>query len=276
MITDCPACHRQFRIYAQQLAAARGLVQCGYCGEHFNALDRLHDLPFRPSHGQSSIETESGEDNDPQFEIPESELIQGLRKDTDNHAADDEVTTDSEIQPVADIDEAGELLEETVSRRGGAGWWVIGFLLLLVAMSAQLAWFNRDIILSEYPRFLPIARKICERLHCEVIREQDVSSVVLVNRDVRDHPRFNNMLLINATIENRSTHIQPYPLIQLILYDTNGVITGYRQFNAAEYLDESVQIEDGIRPAVPVHIVMELSGSTETAVSFEFRFLQGK
>lgn len=279
MITDCPACHRQFRIYARQLTAAQGLVQCGYCGQHFNALDRLHDLPIRQSHVQSSVESESDEDNAPQFEIPASDSIKEQLKDADYEPPGDEVTTHSEIQPVPDIDEPGELLEETdpvAASRAGIAGWAIGFFLLLAAISAQLVWFNRDTILSEYPQFLPVSRKICEHLHCELIREQDISSVVLVNRDVRDHPRFNNMLLINATIENKSTHIQPYPLIQLILYDTDGIITGYRQFNPAEYLDEAVQTEDGMMPAVPVHIIMELTGSTETAVSFEFRFLQGK
>ena len=96
----------------------------------------------------------------------------------------------------------------------------------------------------------------------------------MVNRDVRDHPRYSDALLVNATISNRSAEVQPFPVVQLSLFDTAGRIIGARRFTPEEYLDESIDMERGMLPDKPVHIVLEVTGPTEGAVSFEFRFLR--
>jgi hypothetical protein len=46
-----------------------------------------------------------------------------------------------------------------------------------------------------------------------------------------------------------------------------------RQFTPEEYLDNSIIIKEGMSPKQPVHFVLEVTGPTEGAVSFEFRFL---
>ena len=87
------------------------------------------------------------------------------------------------------------------------------------------------------------------------------------------HPQYDDTLLVNATISNRSGRVQPYPRIQLALFDTNGRVIASRKFKPEEYLDNSINIEDGMPVEQPVHFVLELTGPTRTAVSFEFRFL---
>ncbi|NNE38838.1 MAG: hypothetical protein HKN08_11080, partial [Gammaproteobacteria bacterium] len=44
-------------------------------------------------------------------------------------------------------------------------------------------------------------------------------------------------------------------------------------FKPNEYLDETINIEDGMPVNIPVHIILELTGSTSAAVSFEFNFI---
>lgn len=41
MFTRCPQCNTVFRIYAEQLAQARGQVRCGICNHSFNSLESL-------------------------------------------------------------------------------------------------------------------------------------------------------------------------------------------------------------------------------------------
>jgi len=48
---------------------------------------------------------------------------------------------------------------------------------------------------------------------------------------------------------------------------------GYREFTMAEYLDRSIDVKKGMAPGQPVHFVLEVTGPTPDAVSFEFRFL---
>jgi len=324
MYTDCPSCQRQFRLRAYQLSAAGGLVQCGYCGERFNALERLHDKPL-PRHRNPVpvINDEAAGEETPQFDIPGIEqqgresVGQPAPADFDSEAETEPVdvgdayaaaTEESRPPPPAgpepaqaerevEADEAEEtekagtreyvdseattelpppLQAEEAPRRSRLSrfLWVLVLFLLLLAAAVQIAWFNRDTLLSRYPQFMPWARQVCEYFQCEVIRHRDVSAIKLLNRDVRDHPRYEDALLVNATIANESDVIQPFPVVQLVLFDTGGEVIGQRKFRPAEYLDDSIDIDGGMPPGQPVHIVLEVTGPTEGAVSFEFRFIE--
>jgi hypothetical protein len=188
----------------------------------------------------------------------------------------DKVLNENTYQQIEATDEliAGLLANEPVRKSGVATvLWSFGVILLMTIMVLQFAWFNRDVILARYPQYLPVAKQLCERFECELIRDHGVSSIVVLNRDVRDHPGFYNVLLVNVTIENQSTQVLPYPVILLSLFDTNGRISGYRQISPQEYLGENTIVEAGMRPSEPTHLVLEVTGSTDTAVSFEIGFL---
>jgi hypothetical protein len=195
--------------------------------------------------------------------------ISAISDDFDNEfgVMGEYLNSDEEIPP--------ELLEDedynTPVR--GRNLWISGVILLIVLITSQIIWFNRDKILLHYPGFRPYFSSFCEKFGCELIRARDISNIVLLNRDVRDHPRFSDSLLVNATVENQSGRLQPYPQIRLTLFDTDGTITGYRTFKPDEYLDQSVNVQAGMPAGMPVHIVLEVAGAREAAVSFEFDFL---
>jgi hypothetical protein len=291
-------------------------VQCGYCGEQFNALERLHDKPLpRPRVSVPVIDEEAGDQELPSFDLPEEQDRIGQA------GSDLEIEEEEEIEPPdADQDEQDygikielpvsqeesvsaveeEVIEEEAdngkafevrrppvglppqlqqeeappAKRHSRTLWGLAIFLLLLAGAGQAAWFNRDALLSRYPQLLPWARQVCEYFQCELIRFRDVSAIKLLNRDVRDHPRYDNALLVNATIVNQAGLIQPFPVVQLALFDTDGKLIGERKFQPAEYLDKSMDIGGGMLPGKPVHIVLEVTGPTQGAVSFEFRFLE--
>lgn len=272
MFTICPSCSRQFRITARQLSAVKGLVQCGFCGKQFNALERLHDQPQPILKAPVSVELDGQQE--PRFDLgdqADDTQVSPLKTRVPNHVLRE--NTAQQIEPADEL--INTLLDDDTVRKSGMArvLWSFGVLLLILIMVLQFAWFNRDEILSRYPQYLPVAKQLCERLRCEVIRDQAVASIVVLNRDVRDHPGFYNVLLVNVTIENQSTQVVPYPVILLSLYDTNGRKSGYRQFSPREYLGENTIVEHGMRPSEPTHLVLEVTGSTETAVGFEIGFL---
>ncbi|MEX2352665.1 MAG: zinc-ribbon and DUF3426 domain-containing protein [Gammaproteobacteria bacterium] len=268
MITVCPSCHRQFRIYARQLSAANGLVQCGFCGEQFNALHRLHDQPLAEAVSEA-VAPEQGTDvgqEEPQFQIPdtpdsageaEGEVSSGWNGD-DHDLVEEILDAEPEPRPRSRI---------------ALAMWITGTLLLLLITTLQVAWFNRDTLLARYPQYLPVARQLCDYLHCELTRVENSSAIVVINRDVRDHPRYQNVLLVNVTIENRSEQTVAYPDILLTLFDTDGRVIGYRQFAPDDYLDGIAAVDAGMRSSQPVHLVLEVAGSADEAVGFEFDFL---
>lgn len=256
MFTSCPGCHRQYRIRAGQLTAARGTVRCGYCGRQFNAIERLSDkpLPIRKP-------------------VPEKDIRHTEAKPVSAPAvteATDELNLDELQFDIPEILREEEAMP--ISNRSRV-IWTIGIIVLLAVAAIQIAWFNRDELLEQYPQFRPWAEKVCEKLQCELIRVYKTSEIKLLNRDVRLHPNYSDTLLVNATMANNSAKTQPFPRIQLSLFDTNGKMIASRQFVPEEYLDNSITLNKGMFPNQPVHFVLEVTGPTDGAVSFEFRFL---
>lgn len=261
MITVCTSCKRRFRIYAKQLSAAGGRVQCGFCGTQFNALEQLYDDQSLP-----------GQSEDPSIETP---------FDARTHPVDDKPMSvpvqapgPHVPEPPADYLAEDLLLPEPQPR---SSWlavtlWSSGVLLLLLSLAVQLAWFNRDRLLARYPQYVPQVKQLCVRYGCDLVRERNPDAIVLVNRDVRDHPRYSDILLVNITIENRSAGTQPYPGIQLTLFDSNGAVTGFRRLQPAEYLEPGTDIEGGMRARLPLHLVLEIAETTRKPVGFEFDF----
>jgi predicted Zn finger-like uncharacterized protein len=392
MFTVCPKCTKQFRLYAEHIAAASGQVRCGFCNAQFNALDHLHDeplssesinkiIPSEPELGQELviepasdipkhavpdvIKSENNllstfdEDNleeppeaepEPEFDIPdydEPELLtppdNGLLNTIDEGnseeilAVDDQsivseseqheesqseqdliisnTTVSSEIEldtaiheigidaaaeadkvqikdevykedtpdPIEfevrethyDFPDADEILSEEPKKRRWIPtlFWTSACFVGLIAITLQLAWFNRDLVSMKYPQVTPYIKQICNELDCRILRHRDTQAIKLVNRDVRLHPNYQDTLLVNATMNNELSVHQPYPRVQLTLFDTSGALLGHRKFIPSDYLDESIDLDEGMPINIPVHFVLEVSGPTAGAVSFEFRFL---
>lgn len=266
MITICPSCNRQFRIYARQLSAASGQVQCGFCGAQFNALERLHDQPLQTQTG--------GQTDGPGFDVPESAVAGNPGSTAGGPVTRATVPDNPSI--LQDPDLARDLLlpapRQASRSRIATVLWSLGVVGLLLAATVQLAWFNRDLLLARYPEYVPQVKQLCERYHCELVRDRNLDAIVLVNRDVRNHPRYNDLLLVNITIENRSDKPQPYPGIQFMLFDSNGSMTGFRRLQPAEYLEPGARIDAGMQPRLPLHLVLEVAETSETPVGFEFGF----
>jgi len=290
MFTSCPSCQKQFRVQASQLSIADGQVKCGVCGHEFSALSRLSDVPLTLDQMNYEFDYEPEENQEAEAEPeeePEFEIFEQIKSEA---VHEKEVVSEESRTEEASSDEAGlqsefpdeilgeipdELREKSPAKRSllATMCWGFGALLLLIIVVAQLAWFNRDELLLRYPQLDPVARKICDRLQCEILRYKDISSIKLLNRDVRNHPLYEGSLLVNATMANKSETIQPFPLIQLALFNPDGEVIAYREFKPDEYLDDSINISAGMMPESPIHFVLEVGGPTEGAVSFEFHFL---
>ena len=310
MFTSCPSCQKQFRVQASQLSIADGQVKCGVCGHEFSALSRLSDVPLTLDQMNYEFDHEPEENPEAEAELgeePEFEIFEQARTEQDVSEEAHEKEDDSEVVDDEEAPPEEAKLEEVSSEEAGSGeagllsefpdeilgeipdelrekppakrsllatmCWGAGAVLLLIMITAQLAWFNRDELLLRYPQLDPVARKICDRLQCEILRYKDISSIKLLNRDVRNHPLYEGSLLVNATMANKSETIQPFPLIQLALFNPDGEVIAYREFKPDEYLDDSINIPAGMMPESPIHFVLEVGGPTEGAVSFEFHFL---
>ena len=379
MFTVCPKCTKQFRLYAEHIAAASGQVRCGFCNALFNALNHLHDEPlsnenlskivqaepkleqelviepvsniskhdesefdesendFLKSSGENHSEQPSKIDtkfdisnyDDPekssppdnrllntvddqviiseleQHEEPQSaqDLIISNNKDNNQLELDTAIheigidtttevnkiqikdgvykentlnLTESEARETRyDFPDADEIFSEESTQRCWAPtlFWTSACFVGVIAISLQLAWFNRDLVSMKYPQITPYIKQVCNELDCKVLRHRDTQAIKLVNRDVRLHPDYQGTLLVNATMNNELSVRQPYPRVQLTLFDTSGALLGHREFIPSDYLDESIDLDEGMPANILIHFVLEVSGSIAGAVSFDFSFL---
>ena len=260
MFTDCPSCESQFRVRAAQLGAADGWVRCGNCGETFYALERLSDTPLKRLPTLRQADEAAAELPAVSIE-PEQEIAGTETTDTDESRE-----TLPDLPPV--------LAGDTEKKTGSPArliWGSLVFVLSLIAV-AQLAWFNRDGLMRAYPALVPWVEQVCESIQCDPIRFRDITAIELLNRQVTQHPRFRNALLASATMVNNAEFIQPFPDIVLLIFSTDGQVISRGRFKPEEYLGPGVNSSGGMPPGVPVHLGLELSGTSQEAVSFRFRF----
>ncbi|MCG3201910.1 MAG: hypothetical protein NFCOHLIN_01782 [Gammaproteobacteria bacterium] len=173
-----------------------------------------------------------------------------------------------------DVEALRSYLRESDEReRAGSPWWGIAAALLLIAMLGQAAWYQRGWILDHVPGLRTHWQAWCEGKACALPPRRDVAMLHVVSRDVRDHPQYLDALLVNATIVNDAGFTQPFPVVELTLFDEAGAALGVRRFQPREYLDASVNVAAGMKPRQSIYVVLEIAGTSAEAVSFEFKFL---
>ena len=146
----------------------------------------------------------------------------------------------------------------------------IVFLVLLLA--GQGVFFYRAELARE-ENWRPYLVAFCQYLHCSLPQQVDLSQLELLNRDVRQHPRVKEALLVNATLSNQADFTQPYPVLEVSFSDLGGNPVALRRFRPKEYVNDAFSIERGMPPGEPLPIVLEIQDPGESAVSYQFGFL---
>lgn len=148
--------------------------------------------------------------------------------------------------------------------------WSYTAVLMIALFGFQIAQYNPGVLLGLAPQLKPL----CKIIDCPIDKPvSNASKIQLVSRDVREHPQFSDVLLVNATLVNSDDQQTAFPALQLDLFDNIGRPIGSRRFEPAEYLDSSVDLVRGMQPEQPVHVVLEIVGTGKEASSFEFHFL---
>jgi predicted Zn finger-like uncharacterized protein len=289
MLTSCPYCNTVFRIRAPELKAAYGQVQCGTCTALFNALESLRDEGLEAIPPGLLLESQSPAPKP--LEHPQGPSIYNLEVITaelDMPVIPGSLDSPALIVPAKDEDllvetfpfmlepsEEGSSAHRVAETQGrpSQSLWAGGALVLVAGLVIQYAWFHGQELLARYPELRPLLDTVCVLFGCQIPARQDLQAVRLLSRDVRPHPRYRDALLVDATFMNAADFSQPYPVLQLKFSDTSGNLLAARRFEPAEYLDKSINIQQGMPPRLPVHAVLELQWLKQTLVSFEFKFL---
>jgi predicted Zn finger-like uncharacterized protein len=252
MFTRCQGCHTVHPVNAALLSRAKGQYRCGRCQKLANALDALFDE--WPSAGDQAIER-----GDPPVLGGVVALEQPLDKAAEGEASD----------APADVDG----LPGTSSNHGP--WLRLAWISLAVVfiLSSVLA-------VGNYFGVIELNRKALDQSLVNMgLREappeppfRDTASIELVSREMLSHPLRPRVLLLNATIVNRAGQPQPYPEIQVKLFNIDNEVISERRFRPTDYLTSTSAMRGGMTPDAYLRFSLEMLDPGDKAVGFELEF----
>lgn len=159
------------------------------------------------------------------------------------------------------------------TKQGGHPFfWSIAILCLLVTALAQIVWFARG-NLKHYPEVRELLELVCTSVACELPPWHEPERFVINSRSVRTHPKNSNALQIQLVFNNSARFPQPYPQLQLRLYDTDEKLSAQRVFRPDEYLVDPEHKMSLIKPAQSVEVDMALADPGAGVTGFKIEFL---
>ncbi|HEX5306174.1 MAG TPA: zinc-ribbon and DUF3426 domain-containing protein [Dyella sp.] len=277
MYTQCPDCLTVFSLDVDALTTAGGHVQCSHCDTVFDALACLaSQLPPEPF-TQLTVAVPPG---------PAPRLELAVYRPRPQPAAVAVVGDEPSREPAAG-DFSGLVFTPRFARGqrkkrprerstrppgGERRWpWALVCLALTVLLGAQVAWAQRNPLLSD-PVTGSWLREACATLGCHLPLVPSVGQLHLIARDVEAHPSVRGALMISATLRNDAPFAQPYPVVSLVLADAQGRRVAMRRLRPSEYLDDSETLRAGMAPGAVTALVLEVEDPGNKAVAFEFGF----
>ena len=282
MLARCPDCATVFRVAPADLRAARGLVRCGVCFGVFDAVEALEDpaqpiLPAAVVEALPDPQETTGLDPSEEMDRNRTEAFSAEPKRNRSAAvlgrAGALADPDTGTGPVTTPELTAHAMRLASKRPRARAGWVALTALMMLCLFAQLAWFRGAEVLRAYPGLQEPLAKGCAFAGCRLPGPRDPGAVRVMERDLREHPRYRDALLVNAILVNQAAFAQPYPILELALYDTEGAVVAGRRFEPREYLDRALDADGLMSAGQPLHVVLELVGPKRPPASFELRFL---
>lgn len=236
LTTRCRHCGRLFPIYAQQLKERHGKTNCPQCGRRFNALAGLLDEVVPGASG-----------------VDRGRASVRRRKPAASAPA-----------PLLNLDRTPR------PGRRATGLWLTGVLMLVVALVAQAAWWERGHWLAQ-PRLHGIAEHVCARLGCRIPLPRLAGTIEILQPYLGEHPQNPRILRLGMTLINHATIAQALPTLQLELYDQTGSLAAARRFAPHQYLAEPHA--DRLDAGAAVNLGLDLAMPEAAPSGFRLRLL---
>jgi len=259
--TRCPQCQTVFRITAAQLKAREGKVRCGRCQHVFSADQHLLPKPVSgmPKNSAPASRKRATSKNkaveSSQITAPARLVAPAFPADTPGHDA-----------PPAVLVRRFPVRTRTI-------YWAAGSTLLMLLLAAQVLIFYGHDFARQTPTLRPVIEALCDPLPCRKLPRIDMQHMDLVETRVAPHPRFDKALRIKATLVNRADTVQPYPLLEVSLIDSQGQLVARRAYPPREYLGKPEAILQGLPPQVAVNVELDITSPGTQASGYEVLLL---
>lgn len=251
MFTRCPACSTVHPVNATLLAQGGGRYRCGKCSATSNALESLFDE--WPDAGQKPA---------PAGETPllgqPLDLDEALKARLD---PDDAGLTGEATEPGVKKSRVGRTLLRAA--------WLLGIVLVGAVIIIKAAEFSGHPVLEpEEIEDALVSVGIKQPAPEPVFRDLDL--IHLVARELSGDPQQPGILRLEATIVNRASKSQPYPALEVILFDAEGTEVAAHDFEPSDYLP--LNAGPDMSPHAYLPFSLELDDPGVQAVGFELNF----
>ncbi|MBW9107479.1 DUF3426 domain-containing protein [Paraburkholderia phenoliruptrix] len=176
------------------------------------------------------------------------------------------------VNPVNDDVDPFPVVRETRPAEPRRLAWIIGgsvaAALLVIALLAQLAWWQRETVLVYFPRTQVLYAKACAQLGCQLTAPHDIDGLQVEPSDLRqvDGP---HKLELRMPLRNRFNVALAYPAIELTLLDDQNNIALRRVLFPQDYVPPGTPIAAGLPPHMTQTMIVRLD--TGNAVASNFR-----
>ncbi|HKW81406.1 MAG TPA: DUF3426 domain-containing protein [Casimicrobiaceae bacterium] len=273
--TRCPSCKTVFRVTSQQLAMRDGQVRCGHCRTVFDGELALVSLApqFRAPDDEAQLsEAELGP---PTVTLRNAQALAPLsetRDDRRRHGPppiDDDEDTSPSIDP--EIAYASRFSATEEKRRLRLPGWLYGMLIpvLVIALAAQALFHFRDAIAAHWPQTRNALRGMCVLADCQIRPLQDISGLSIEASDLQADPAHKGLLILAATIRNRTAHALAYPYLELTLSDAQEQVVVRRAFAPGEYLSGAADAGSGLAGNAELAVKLFIDASATTQAGYQ-------
>ena len=135
--------------------------------------------------------------------------------------------------------------------------WAAAIAVLALLFAAQVVHSKRDDLVRS-PSLGPVIAGTYAFFGLSLLSPTDLSAYELRQWGAANDPKEANRLLLRASIYNRATYAQPFPLLRLVLQDRFGGTLGMRDIEPADYLPGSGapgMLQPGDRADAEIRIV---------------------
>ncbi|MEZ0601868.1 zinc-ribbon and DUF3426 domain-containing protein [Paraburkholderia sp. IW21] len=176
------------------------------------------------------------------------------------------------VQPVHDGADPFPVMRETRPPEPRRLAWIISgsvvAALLVIALLAQLAWWQRETVQVSFPRSQILYAKACAQLGCQITPPHDIDGLQVEPSDLRqiDGP---HKLELKMPLRNRFNVALAYPAIELTLLDDKNNVAVRRVLWPQDYVAPGTPIAAGLPAHTTQTMIVHLD--TGNAVASNFR-----
>ncbi|MDE2004451.1 MAG: zinc-ribbon domain-containing protein [Betaproteobacteria bacterium] len=164
--------------------------------------------------------------------------------------ADDGAASGNATAPSLDLGELeaarAALRRRVRPRRSGNAFYIVAMLLLVAGLGAQALLQLHDSLAARAPDLRPALASACRWLSCTIRPLRDPRALSIEGSDLQADPAHRGLLILTATVRNRSAYALAYPDLELTLTDASDQVVVRRAFAPSEYLAGGVDRHAGI------------------------------